>query len=173
MRRQKVALTPFKTQTKVVSRPILQTPAYEKADSPFCTLLQHQPESATSMRSIKSAVLFAVAGLLGMSLASSANADACPWRLRLYYGVDTTASAMAHSGQKCVFPVYVHGSGSHSSLTIVSAPQHGVATAPSRSNVTYQSLSGYKGTDTFVFVVAGKNAERSGTSKVTMTIKVD
>ncbi|MBZ9905328.1 hypothetical protein LB557_04810 [Mesorhizobium sp. BR115XR7A] len=80
---------------------------------------------------------------------------------------------MAHSGQKCAFPVYAHGTSNNSSLKIISAPQHGVASATSRSGFTYQSQSGYSGTDTFVFTVTGKSAERSGTSKITMNIKVD
>ncbi len=114
------------------------------------------------MKSIKFAALLPLAILLGIGVTSSAHADACAWRLRLYFGQDATGSAMAHSAQKCAFPVHITGSGSVSSLKIISAPQHGVATAPSRSNITYQSQSGYKGIDTFVFVITGKNAERSG-----------
>jgi hypothetical protein len=124
------------------------------------------------MRSNKFAILL-VASLLSLSVVRLANADPCPWRLRFYFGQDGTGSAMAHSGQKCAFPVYAHGMSSNSSLKIISAPQHGVATATSRSGFTYQSQSGYKGTDTFVFAVTGKSAVRSGTSKITMNIKVD
>ena len=125
------------------------------------------------MKPIKFAVLLTLVSLVGVGPASSAQSDACPWRVRLHFGVDTTGSAMAHSGQKCVFPVFIHGTGSVSSLKIISAPQHGAASAPSRSSLTYQSQRDYRGTDTFVFVIAAKNAERSGESKVTMTIKVD
>lgn len=125
------------------------------------------------MRSKKVVVLLSLASLLSLSAVPLANADPCPWRLRLYFGQDSTGSAMARSGQRCVFPVYAHGTSSNSSLKIISAPQHGVATAPSRSSFTYQSQSDYKGTDTFVFAVTGKSAERSGTSKITMNIKVD
>ncbi|MBZ9739934.1 MULTISPECIES: Ig-like domain-containing protein [unclassified Mesorhizobium] len=124
------------------------------------------------MRSNKLAILLTLAGFLSLGLASLANADPCPWRLHIYFGQETTGSAMAHSGQQCVFPVYAHGS-SYSSLKIISAPQHGVTKATSRSSFTYQSESGYKGTDTFVFAVTGKSAARSGTSKITMNIKVD
>lgn len=113
------------------------------------------------------------ASLLVLVLASSAHADSCPYRLRFNFGADATGSGMAHSGQKCVFPIFVHGSGSNSSMKIISAPEHGVATAPNRSSITYHSQSGYKGADTFVFAVTGKNAERSGTSKITMNITVD
>ncbi|UVK51781.1 hypothetical protein DBIPINDM_005091 [Mesorhizobium sp. AR02] len=112
----------------------------------------------------------ALASLLGMGLATSAHADDCPWQLRFWLGVDTTGSAMVHSGQKCVFPMHASGT---LSLKIISRPRHGVVTVPSRSVVTYQAQSGYKGTDTFVFAATGKSQVNHGQSTITMTMKVD
>ncbi|RWO69850.1 MAG: hypothetical protein EOS17_12120 [Mesorhizobium sp.] len=127
-------------------------------------------EKCYSMMPIRLSAL-ALAGLLGLGLATSAHADECPWRLRFWLGVDATGSAMVHSGQKCVFPI--RASGTLTSLKIISRPQHGVVMALSRSVLTYQAQSGYKGTDTFVFVATGKSQVNHGQSTVTMTMKVD
>jgi hypothetical protein len=108
--------------------------------------------------------------LLGSAVGAEARCYVSPW----HTAWDTEGVAYAQTtGTPCQIAVNrVFGTGELHTIRIVEAPHHGAAFLTG-FNVGYRPRPGFKGEDSFVFLVAGRDSgkPRTGTVRVRVTVQ--
>lgn len=119
-------------------------------------------------------ILCAIAVLVMPTVASAAGGKCHIGQFWVVPNSDGTATLTAPSGKRCgVMGQLQTGAGStFRGVTIKTQPVNGKATS-SGTRVFYQSKPGYRGSDSFVFVIQGEHRGQpaSGTVKVSITVE--
>ena len=112
-----------------------------------------------------------VLSMLLLGLANSAHAACTVHRWTLRWGVETNAY-MQTDGSICRSTLtWTTGTSEVHSMSIAAAPRNGTASA-SRPTVTYRPRAGFKGEDTFVFAIVGRQAGQPVRATVRVSVKV-
>jgi len=110
--------------------------------------------------------------VLLLASAGIGEAAACNFvNFRFFFGTDSETDMTARSGESCSMPLITGGRASYSGIVISRQARFGTARADS-SGVTYRSMPGYKGPDSFAFRVSGTTPFRTGSTTVEMRIQV-
>jgi hypothetical protein len=98
-----------------------------------------------------------------------------PWNFRIA-GPEAAGTMTAGSNEPCNVEIkWTAGNTVIRSVSIASAPVHGTAQAIPKSGLTYRSRPGYRGPDSFTFLVSGHGAscDCEGTARVRFSVTVE
>ena len=115
--------------------------------------------------------------LAALSLLSATPSEAACHtdRFSYVYGSDASASMHVSSGARCRIKLILGRTGSIRSIQVTERAKHGSASyngGIGYPEIAYQSSSGYKGGDTFVFTVDGQGIYHSGLSNIRVSVDV-
>jgi hypothetical protein len=110
--------------------------------------------------------------VLASCSASPALAECSLPYFQFFPGVTVESTMTVTSGRNCGVLLYAAGQSRFDSVGIAIRPKHGTLSPRMGVGVTYRSVAGFKGEDSFVYTVTGKMHTGSGTATIKIRVVV-